>query len=94
MLSIIYSSKFEHLRRREENGGWRKMLKRAEGQPELSARCKAAFDRGEEPVLDGLVADIITGKGKLTETEQKLLFLYHVRKQIIRMRAEETGQNR
>jgi spore maturation protein CgeB len=94
MLSIIYSSKFEHLRRREENGGWCKMLKRAEGQPELSARCKAAFDRGEEPVLDGLVADIITGKGKLTETEQKLLFLYHVRKQIIRMRAEETGQNR
>ena len=70
------------------------MFARAEHHPELSARCKAAFERGEEPVLDGLVADIIAGKGKLTETEQKLLFLFHVRKQIIRMRSEEAGLNK
>ena len=94
MLSVIYSSRFEHLRRREEAGGWRKMLDRATPHVELAGRCKAAFERGEEPNLDGLVADIVSGKGKLTETEQKLLFLYHVRKQIIRMRAEETGQKK
>lgn len=91
MLSIMYSSRFEHLRRREDSGGWSKMLRRAEGHAELSSRCRAAFERGEEPILDGLVADIVSGKGKLTETEQKLLFLYHVRKQIIRMRSEEAG---
>ena len=94
MLSVIYSSRYEHLRRREESGGWRKMLSRAERHPELASRCKAAFERGEEPNLDGLVSDILVGRGKLTETEQKLLFLYHVRKQIIRMRSEEGGHSK
>jgi len=42
-------------------------------------------------VLDGLVADIVGGNGKLTETEQKLLFLFHIRKQIIRFKVEELG---
>jgi hypothetical protein len=70
------------------------MLERAKPHAELYSRCEAAFKRGEEPILDGLVADIVTGKGKLTETEQKLLFLFHVRKQIIRMRTEETGGNK
>ncbi len=92
MLSIIYSSRFEQLKRREDESPWTKMIERARPHEELHGRCKAAFERGEEPILDGLVADIVTGKGKLTETEQKLLFLFHVRKQIIRMRAEETGQ--
>jgi hypothetical protein len=41
--------------------------------------------------LDGLIADIVTGQGKLTETEQKLLFMHHVRSQIIRMSREESG---
>lgn len=91
MLSIIYSSKFEQLKNREDTGAWKRMLERAERHPELKERCKAAFDRGEEPVLDGLVWDILAGKGKLSETEQKLLFLYHVRKQIIRMKQEEAG---
>jgi hypothetical protein len=33
----------------------------------------------------------VTGNGKLTETEQKLLFMHHVRSQIVRMRSEEAG---
>jgi hypothetical protein len=37
------------------------------------------------------VSDVVTGQGKLSETEQKLMFLFHVRKQIIRMREEETS---
>jgi hypothetical protein len=50
--------------------------------------------RGEEPALDGLISDIVTGNGKLSETEQKLLFLHHVRSQIVRMRSEESGSRK
>lgn len=91
MLSVIYSSKYEQLLRRETSSPWTKMLRRSEPYPELHNRCQKAFERGEEPGLDGLVSDIVNGHGKLSETEQKLLFLFHVRKQIIRMRAEERG---
>lgn len=94
MLSIIYSSKFEHLRRREENGTWHRILQRTQKHDELHKRCQQAFRRGEEPNLDGLISDIVTGQGKLSETEQKLLFLFHVRKQIIRMRREEQGDSK
>jgi spore maturation protein CgeB len=91
MLSIVYSSKFENLRAREEASPWKRVIERSKKEPELHARCVAAHQRGEEPNLDGLVSDIVSGKGKLSETEQKLLFLFHVRKQIIRMKEEEMG---
>ncbi len=94
MLAIIYSSKFEEIKRRLDNLPWGKMLKRSESYEELHRRCKAAFERGEEPTLDGLVSDVVAGQGKLTETEQKLLFLHHVRRQIIRMTVEEAGGKR
>jgi spore maturation protein CgeB len=92
MLSIIYASKFEQLRAKEDASPWSLMLQRAKPYPELADRCHKAFERGEEPMLDGLISDIVTGNGKLTETEQKLLFLFHVRKQIIRMTREESGE--
>lgn len=92
MLSIIYSSKYEHLRSRIDTNPWKKMLERTQNQPELHERCKRAFSRGEEAKLDGLIADIMVGEGKLSETEQKLLFLHHVSKQIIRMKMEEAGR--
>ena len=92
MLSIIYSSKYEHLKSRSDAHPWKKMLERAKSEPELTERCQKAFLRGEEPKLDGLIADIMVGQGKLTETEQKLLFLHHVSKQIIRMKMEETSK--
>ncbi len=91
MLAIIYNSKFEALKRKEDESPWSRMLVRSKPYDELAARCETAFKRGEEPNLDGLVADIVNGKGKLTETEQKLLFLFHVRKQIIRMKVGELG---
>jgi spore maturation protein CgeB len=91
MLSMIYASKYETLRQREGSSPWGEMIRRAEGEPELQERCQRAMMRGEEPALDGLIADIVTGKGKLTETEQKLLFMHHVKSQIIRMRSEESG---
>ena len=92
MLSVIYSSKYEHLKSRSDSHPWKKMLERTKDKPELHQRCQNAFARGEEPKLDGLVIDILVGNGKLTETEQKLLFLHHVSKQIIRMKMEEAGQ--
>jgi spore maturation protein CgeB len=91
MLSTIYASKYETLRQRESGSPWGEMIRRAESDPELKERCQRAMMRGEEPALDGLIADIVTGKGKLTETEQKLLFMHHVKSQIIRMRSEESG---
>lgn len=92
MLSMIYGSKFEALRARIDQSAWGKMLNRSQRHPELHARCKEAFERGEAAKLDGLVVDIMNGKGKLTETELKLLFLFHVRKQIINMKREEAGR--
>ncbi len=92
MLLMIYASKFEHLKRREDSQPWKRLLTRAEKYPELHGRCKRAFERGEEPNMDGLVSDIVTGKGRLSETEQKLMFLFHIRKQTIRMKAEENGE--
>jgi hypothetical protein len=91
MLSIVYASKYEMLRQRETKSPWMEMIQRADKDPELKERCERAFARGEEPALDGLIADIVTGNGKLTETEQKLLFMHHVRSQIVRMRTEEAG---
>lgn len=91
MLTVIYSHAYQKLKQREEQSPWLEMIRRAEVDPELQARCERAFLRGDEPVLDGLVADIVTGQGQLTETEQKLLFLFHVRKQITRMEKEGAG---
>ncbi len=91
MLSVIYASKYEHLRAREDASPWSKMNQRSEKYPELQTRCRVAAARGEEATLDALISDIVTGNGKLSETEQKLLFLFHVRKQIIRMTREEAG---
>ncbi|RME58140.1 MAG: methyltransferase domain-containing protein [Candidatus Dadabacteria bacterium] len=92
MLSIIYSVKYESLKKREERSPWGRLLKRAEKYEELYKRCKKAFLRGEEPKLDGLVADITMGDGKLSDTEKKLLFLFHVGKQIKRMNMAEEGK--
>ncbi len=92
MLSIIYSTRYETLKSRIGTSPWKKMIERARPHAELHGRCVKAYERGEEPILDGLVSDIMTDHGKLSETEQKLLFLFHVRKQIIRMTAEEAGK--
>ena len=94
MLSIIYSSRYEQIKNRMDASPWKRMLARAKPHPELYNRCEKSFQRGEEPILDGLVSDVVTGQGKLSETEQKLMFLFHVRKQIIRMKEEERGGKR
>lgn len=90
MLSIIYGSKFEHLSRRLAQDPWSKMIQRADAiDSELKARCEKAFESGEVAKLDALIADIHSGKGNLSTTEQKLLFLHHIRRQIINITREE-----
>jgi len=91
MMSVIYSHRYDHLKRKQDNSPWHKVLRRAEPHPELHRRCEKAFQRGEEATLVGLASDIVSGEGKLTETEQKLLFLFHIRQQTIRMKKEESG---
>ncbi len=91
MLTTIYASSYQKLRQREQESPWAEMIQRASFEPELKERCERANARGEEPILDGLIADITMGEGQLTDTEQKLLFLFHVRKQIIRMEHEGAG---
>lgn len=91
MLEVIYGSSYQQLKQRESANPWIEMIQKADFDPELRERCEKAFARGDEPQLDGLVRDIVLGQGQLTETEQKLLFLFHVRKQIIRMEHEGAG---
>ena len=89
MLSYIYSQKYEYLKNRFENSAWQKMIRRAKPYKELEQRVLVAYKRGEEATLDALVSDIVTGNGNLTETEQKLLFLHHIKSQIIRMSKDD-----
>lgn len=84
MLSVVYGSKFQHLSAREMESPWARMIERSSEHGELRGRCEKARARGEQPTLDALVSDVVTGNGKLTETEQKLMFLFHVKKHILR----------
>lgn len=92
MLSVIYASKFEYLRAREQASPWTEMIRRSAINPELKGRCEEARERGEQPNLDGLVSDIVGGNGKLSETEQKLMFLFHVKKHILKAAHEKREQ--
>ena len=92
MLSVIYASRFDQLESRQEENPWHSIIAAAQKYPELEERSKTAFSRGEEPTLDALVSDIVTGKGELSDVEMKLLFLFHVSKQMIRIKREERGE--
>lgn len=81
MLAYIYSGHHSELMNRSSKSPWVPLMNRVPSGSELESRCKTALERGEEPTLDALVSDIVVGNGKLTETEQKLMFMYHVRKQ-------------
>lgn len=82
MLGCIYADRFEELRARTYASPWTKTLEAAKPYPELHAKFEKLYEQGDEPTLNGLVVDVQKGKGTLSETEQKLLFLYHVKSQI------------
>lgn len=89
MLGYIYGSKFEYLHSKQLSSPWNSMIRRADKHPELKSRCQEAFERGDMPRLESLVQGIVTGHGKLSDTEQKLLFLHHLTSQIVHMKKEE-----
>ena len=85
MLEYIYAGSYKRLQDRQGTNPWSQMIEKASFDPELQRHCERANARGADPVLDGIVSEIVTGHGSLTEAEQKLLFLHHVKKQIMRM---------
>ncbi len=87
MLEQVFADRFDQLKHRAANSPWGRTLETAKEFPELESRFQHAFRRGDAPELNSLVADIQTGKGTLTETEQKLLFLHHIKSQINYVRA-------
>lgn len=93
MLEHIYADRFEHLRDRLAVSPWSRTLREAERFPDLRSRFEKVFLDGEEPKLDSLVADIQMGQGTLAETEQKLLFLHHIRSQISHVKALRQEQS-
>jgi len=92
MLGFIYADRYEQLSARAKEGPWPKTLESAERFPELHTRLRNCFERGEDPKLDSLVADIQVGKGELSETEQKLMFLHHIRSQIAYVQTLRRGK--
>lgn len=87
MLEQIYADRFEQLRDRLHGSSWSRTLREAERHPVLKERFEQVFQRGGEPKLDSLVDDIQAGRGSLSEAEQKLLFLHHIRSQISYVKA-------
>lgn len=82
MLEHIFVDHYDNLKSRADRGPWPATLEAAKKFPELEPRFVKAYERGDEPTLASLISDITTGEGSLTEVEQKLLFLHHVRSQI------------
>jgi spore maturation protein CgeB len=82
MLGAIYADRYQEIRSRIESSPWEVMLREAQGLDELQNRMHRAYEAGDEPTLDTLVSEITTGKGALSDVEQKLLFLYHIGKQV------------
>lgn len=79
LLGHIYADNFEFFRAKQQSGAWPGLMRAAVKFPELSKRVNDAYQQGREPKLDSLIVDIQTSNGALSETEQKLLFLHHVR---------------
>jgi spore maturation protein CgeB len=82
MLEYIYADRYEQLKSTEHSGAWAITLREAKQFPELEARLRTVYERGEDPTFDSVIADIQTGKGELSGFEQRLLFLHHIRSQI------------
>jgi spore maturation protein CgeB len=83
MLSVIYSTKYAHLAERQKNHPWTKLLAASKPFPELLKRLERGYSRGDDPSLDSLIAEISVGKGKLDDLDQELLFLHHVKQNMV-----------
>ncbi|HMO16820.1 MAG TPA: glycosyltransferase [Oligoflexia bacterium] len=82
MLEHIYEDFGDHLQKRSNNDEWQRTLVAASADDELKDYLMKAKDKGADPVLEDLVAPLVNSRGVLTEVEQKLLLLNHMRGQI------------
>lgn len=82
MLGHIYADRFDELRKRAKQSPWPRALKVAEKFPELHKRMESIRNHGLPPDIDSLAGEIQAGKGQLSEVEERILFLFHLKKQI------------
>ena len=94
MLGMIYADRYEQLKTRLSESPWERTLRASEEFPELHDRFDTVYARGGEPKLEELVVDIVDSKGALSETEQKLLFLHHVKSQISYVNNLRSGKSK
>ena len=82
MLNQIYADYGDHLLKRNDTSVWQKTIKRSEKYPELKSKLEELKLNKKEPQLEELVSPLIEGNSILTEFEQKLLFMHHMKGQI------------
>ena len=92
MLGYIYADHYQTLKQESNCGAWSRTLQSASDFPELTSRLERVKERGDDPKLEHLVTDITTGKGNLTDTEKKILFLHHIRTQIAYIEEKRSGK--
>lgn len=93
MLEHIYADRYDELKHRIQASPWPRTLELAKPHPELHQLFNTVYERGSEPHLSELVDDIQSGSGKLTETEQKLMFLHHIRSQVRQIKSLRKIEN-
>jgi len=82
LLETIYEEKFGHLSERLLASPWAKTLQRAKPHSELQQYFANCFERGDDPSIDSIVRDVVCAEGELSDTEMKLLTMYHIKDQV------------
>jgi len=82
ILSHVYSDYGDHLKKRDDRSAWKSTLRLSEKYPELQTLLKDASQNNQEPTLENLVHPIVEKNEELSLTEQKLLFMHHMKGQI------------
>lgn len=82
ILRHVYAEYGDHLQKRSDTGEWQRTLQKSKKFPELYDLLEKTYKNKEEPSLDNLVKPFKDGNTVLSEVEQKLLFMNHMRGQI------------
>ncbi|MDD2943324.1 MAG: glycosyltransferase [bacterium] len=82
MLGAIYADRYRELQDKMSGSPWASMIRAASGKDDLQKIIIKSQESGGEPTLETLMGKIQAGKGNLSDTEKKLLFLDQIGKQI------------
>lgn len=82
ILELVYSHYGDHLKSREKKDSWKKTLEAAKSNSELYHYLVEAKERGASPQMDSIVRELLDTKGVLSEVQQKLMFMHHMKGQI------------